>query len=380
MSNLGTWIHETGAAWLMTQLDDSPLMVSSVRAAMALPLLILALPAGVLADRVDRRRLLIGTQTWMLCTAATLAALTWLELVTPSILLLLTAAMGLGMVLHAPTWQASVPELVPRAQLTSAIALGSISFNLARATGPAVGGLLVAWLGSWSAFAVNAGSFAGVLGVLIFWRREERESAEGQSFKAALFTGLRFAVQNQTMRHVLTRVALFVVPASGLWSLLPLVAHDLLDWDALGYGMLVGGIGVGAVVAAGFMPWARYRLGVPGTLLLAHCLAGIALLGIAANWGGPFTLGLMLAAGAGWMMALTSLNSTAQLVLPRNLRARGMSSYLAVFAASMSGGSLLWGAIARFAGLQISIMLAGFAVLLFAIIGRMFAGVGTDHS
>jgi MFS family permease len=231
-SNLGTWIHEVGAAWLMTQLDPSPVMVSAVRAAMALPILFLALPAGVLADRVDRRKLLIGTQCWMLCIALLLASLTLLGLVTPGILLALTMAAGLGMVVHAPSWQASIPELVPRSQLTSAIALGSISFNLARAAGPAIGGLLVAWLGSWSAFAVNAGSFAGVIGVLFFWKRTERESSAGRSYWNSLQDGVKFVAQDRTMRHVLLRVILFVAPAGGLWALLPLVAHDMLGWDA----------------------------------------------------------------------------------------------------------------------------------------------------
>lgn len=370
-SNLGTWIHEVGAAWLMTQLDPSPLMVSSVRAAMALPILFLALPAGVLADRVDRRKLLIGTQCWMLCIALTLASLTLAGLVTPGLLLALTVAAGLGMVIHAPSWQASIPELVPRSQLTSAIALGSISFNLARAAGPALGGLLVAWLGSWSAFAVNAGSFAGVIGVLLFWKRTERESSAGRSYWNSLKDGVAFVAADQTMRHVLIRVILFVAPAGGLWALLPLVAHDMLGWDAPGYGIMVGGIGLGAVIAAGIMPLARQRLGVEGVIAVAHGLVGVVLLVLALAPGGIASAGLMLVAGAGWMMAMTTLNSSAQLVLPSKLRARGLACYLTSFAAAMSGGSLLWGSIARHTNLPIALGCAGVAILLLAIVGHM---------
>ena len=161
VSNLGTWMHEIGSGWLMTELDASPLMVSSVRTAMATPIVLLAIPAGVLADRVDRRRLLLGTQTLMLVTTAIMAAMTATGVIASWSLLAMTFVMGIGLTLHAPTWQASIPELVPRVQLSRAIALGSISFNLARAVGPALAGLLVAMTGSWIAFSINAVSFAG---------------------------------------------------------------------------------------------------------------------------------------------------------------------------------------------------------------------------
>jgi MFS family permease len=351
----------------MTLLDDSPVMVSAVRTAMALPLLCLALPAGVLADRVDRRRLLIATQCWMLSVAALLATLTCLGLVTPVVLLALTSAMGLGMVLHAPTWQASVPELVPREQLSSAIALGSISFNLARAVGPALGGLLIAWLGAWSPFAVNAGSFAGVIGVLLCWRREESESSHGKSFLSSLREGVGFAYGNRDMRYVLLRVLLYVIPASALWALLPLVAQLLLGWEAVGYGMLVGGIGLGAVLAAGVMPQLRYRFGAGWTLVIAHFCMASSLVAIGANWGGMVTLVVMLLSGGGWMMALTTMNSSAQMLLPRQLRARGMACYLMAFAAAMSGGALVWGRVARRFDVSTALMIAAACLVITAI-------------
>lgn len=378
-SNLGTWIHEVGAAWLMTQLDPSPMMVSAVRASMAIPILFLALPAGVLADRIDRRKLLIGTQCWMLLIAVTLATLTFLDAVTPTVLLLLTAAAGLGMVIHAPSWQASIPELVPRSQLTSAIALGSISFNLARAAGPALGGFLVAWLGSWSAFAVNAGSFAGVIGVLLMWKRTERESSAGRSYWNSLKDGVVFVASDQTMRHVLIRVVLFVAPAGGLWALLPLVAHDMLGWDAPGYGVMVGGIGLGAVLAAAIMPAAKRRLGVGGVVAVAHGLVGVVLVLLSFAPGGIISVLAMMVAGAGWMMAMTTLNSSAQLVLPSKLRARGLACYLTAFAAAMSGGSLLWGAVARWYDLSTALGGAGLAILALAGIGHLLKISDLQH-
>lgn len=354
----------------MTQLDPSPMMVSAVRAAIVLPLLFLAIPAGVIADRIDRRRLLIATQIWLLLTAATLAILTQQHSVTPTVLLLLTGSAGLGMVLHTPTWQASIPELVPRDQLANAIALGSISFNLARAAGPAIGGLMVAWIGAWSVFAINAGSFAGVLGVLYFWRREGTESANGLSFFRSMRDGLRFVSHDSILRHTLLRVLLYVTPASAVWSLLPLVARELLDWTSIGYGLLVGAIGAGAVIAAGAMPQARYRWGVRGVLTGAHVISALAFLMIAILPTGGFVMSGMLLVGAGWMMSLTTLNSTAQMALPHNFRARGMACYLTSFSLAMGGGSLLWGFLAKRIGLSEAILVAGLTMAFLGAIGH----------
>jgi predicted MFS family arabinose efflux permease len=253
------------------------------------------------------------------------------------------------------------------------VALGSVSFNLARAMGPAIGGLLIAWSGSWSAFAVNAGSFAGVIGVLLLWRRSESESSGGRTFRSSLGEGLHFAFTNRDMRHILARVVLYVVPASALWSLLPLVAHDLLRWEARGYGFLVGGIGLGAVLAAGIMPRLRYQLGIGWTLCLAHGCMALALWLIALNLGGAATLATMLLAGGGWMMALTTLNSSAQMQLPRHLRARGMSCYLVAFAGAMSGGAPLWGQVAERFGLPTALAVAAVGLLATAAAGALLA-------
>ncbi len=250
VSNLGTWIHEIGAGWLMTSLDASPEMVAAVRVAMALPMTVLAIPAGVLADRIDRRRLLILTQLAMLSTTSVLATLTLTGVITSWLLLALTFTMGLGMVLHILTWQSTIPELVPRTQLPRAIALGSISFNLARAGGPALGGVLIAMAGPWVAFAANAVSFAFVLVVLFSWKRENTESSRGLSYRASLVEGIRYVAGEPTMRWTLTRLMMFMLPASTLWALLPLVAKERLGWEADGFGLLVTMVGSGAVAAA----------------------------------------------------------------------------------------------------------------------------------
>lgn len=379
-SNFGTWIHEVGAGWLMATLDSSPEMVASVRTAMALPIVFLAIPAGVLADRMDRRRLLIVTQVLMLCTTATLAALTFSEVITAWMLLSLTCLMGIALVLHVPTWQATIPELVPRNEMPRAIALGSVSFNLARAVGPAVGGVLIAMLGVWVAFAVNALSFAGVITVLFFWRRERTESTRGLSFGLSLYQGLRYVKRSSSLRNVMVGVALFIVPGSALWALLPLVAKQQLGWGADGFGWMVACVGIGAVVAAQILPRLQEGLGTDRAVAVAMVLfsGGLMVLSRCTNaidtWV-PFQVIVtiaMLTMGAGWMVTLTTLNATAQMSLPSRMRARGMGCYLTAMAMSMSIGSMIWGQVAGMVGLSSAQAIAAATVVVTAAISLRF--------
>lgn len=371
-SNLGTWIHEVGAGWLMTTLDGTPEMVASVRTCMALPIVVLAIPAGVLADRLDKRRLLMATQGLLLAVTATLACLTALGRVTPGGLLLLTFVIGLGMVVHVPTWQASVPELVPRRQIPQAVGLGSISFNLARAVGPALGGLLIAGVGIWSAFAVNAMSFAMVLAVLIGWRRETTESSGGRSFFRSTLQGIRFAIRNPVMRHVMIGVMLFVLPASALWSLLPLFAKTRLGWGAQGFGVLVATIGLGAVLGAAVLPRLRRALGSDRLLGCSMPTFALGLGVLSVVPAGPWVLAATVLLGAGWMATLTTLNATAQITLPQRLRARGMGCYLTMMAGSMAAGSFLWGQVAGQWGLSAAQMIAAVALVATSGLRRAF--------
>ncbi len=360
-SNMGTWVHEVGASWLMTSLDGSPEMVSAVRFSMSLPVLVLAIPAGVLADRVDRRRLLLVTQMMLLTTALLLTVLTATGYMSSWGLLAMTFIMGLGMVVHVPTWQASIPEIVPRAQLSRAIALGSISFNLARSFGPAIGGTLIASFGAWSAFAFNATSFAGVIAVLAFWKRKPTESTRGLSFRLSLIQGLRYVFRNLAMRHVMIGVMTFVIPASALWSLLPLVVRERLDWDARGFGLLVAAVGLGAVIAAVIMPPLTRRFGSDRAVFQAMLVFALGLGSLSQTNSCTIAIAAAIVMGIGWMITLTTFNTAAQVTLPRRLRARGMGCYLSAFAFSMSIGSILWGRLAGTTSL-------GFALLAAAIV------------
>lgn len=372
VSNLGTWMHEVGAGWLMTELDASPQMVSVVRTAMATPIVLLAIPAGVLADRVDRRQLLLATQLLMLLATATLAALTASGLITSWTLLGLTFVMGLGLTVHVPTWQATVPELVPRSQLSHAITLGSISFNLARSAGPAIAGVLVALTGAWIAFSFNALSFAAVIVVLLRWRRHPNESTRGLSFRLSMYQGLRYVYRRSEMRHVLIRIALFIVPGSSLWALLPLVARQRLNWGADGFGILVTCVGGGAIVAARFLPNIRRRLGSDRTIAVASIVFAFGLALMASSTQRWVVVVASLVMGAGWMVTLTTLNTAAQMTLASRMRARGMSCYLTALALSMSSGSFLWGSVAESIGISNAQKIAAATLVVTAAIGLLF--------
>ncbi|MEL6895959.1 MAG: MFS transporter, partial [Planctomycetota bacterium] len=278
-SNLGTWVHEIGAGWLMTELNGNPQVVASVRTAMALPIMFLAIPAGVIADRFDRRWLLLGTQIMLLGVALTLALCTYYQMVSVWGLLIATAAMGIGMTLHVPTWQATIPQLVSRPMLPQAVALGSLSFNLARCVGPAVGGFCIWLVGIWSAFALNSISFTGVILAVLWWNyrepratdvqtRSRHSSRDAASFWDDMIQGVRFALTDTIMRRTLCRLMMFIFPAAGFWALAPWIARYHLNWSAEGYGMLIGTLGGGAVAMAFFLPTLRRILGVNQMLLL----------------------------------------------------------------------------------------------------------------
>jgi len=363
VSNIGTWVHDVGAGWLMTGLDGSPAMVAAVRVAITLPTILLAIPAGVLADRVDRRLLLIATQLMLFMTTATLASLTWAGWITAWTLLGLTLVVGLGKVLHALSWQATVPVLVPQPQLSRAVALNSLSFNLARSLGPALGGLLIAAAGVWITFAVNACSFAGVLIVLVTWRRERVEHSGGETFRSSLTSGIRFVWEERRMRNVLFSVVLFMLPATSLWALMPLVAKEHLQWDAIGFGTLVTTIGIGAVLAARFLHHIHQAWTADRTVSIAMLLYAASLTFLAATDITAVALLATLVLGMAWMMTLTTLNTIAQLTLPDAMRARGMGCYMTTIAASMSAGSLLWGQVATVIGVANALLVAA-AVLL----------------
>lgn len=363
VSNIGTWMHEVGAGWLMVTLDPRPIMVSLVQAATALPIFFLALPAGALADILDRRRYLMATQLWMLAAAALLGMLTLAGLASAWMLLGFTFALGIGAAMMTPAWAATLPELVPRGELQPAITLNSIAINLSRAIGPAIAGVVVTAAGSGAAFLLNALSFLGVIVVLARWQRPPNAGTlPAERFVGAMGAGLRYVVQAADLKAVMVRALAFFVFATALWALLPLTARRIGGGAAV-YGTLLACLGAGAVAGALLLPAVRARcsrdwLVRGGTALFAGAMLASALLDDI--W---FLGAAMLAGGAAWMATLSSFHVAAQMAVPAWVRARALAIYLVSFAAGTAGGAALWGAVANRAGVPFALTAAALGAL-----------------
>ncbi len=356
-SNLGTWLQGVAAAWLMTTLTPSVLLVALVQSAQSLPMFLLSLPAGALADILDRRRLLIVTQSWMLFVAAALALLTATGRITPSGLLLFTFLLGLGAALTQPAWQAIIPELVPGEDLPAAIALGSVNFNIARAAGPALGGLLVAGLGPAANFLLNAASFLGVIVVLYGWKRPGVEGVlPAERFFGALSTGLRSVRHAPEVLAPIARGGAFVLCGSALWALLPAIARDELGLGPTGYGLLLAAIGLGAVAGAAVLPRLKRRSTTDLVVAAAVLVFAGATVALALVRSFGLLCSALLLAGGAWLSILSSLNVAIQTVVPGWVRARALSAYMLVFFAGLAGGSSLWGLIAARAGTRAALL------------------------
>jgi MFS family permease len=369
-SNVGTWLQNVGASWLMTSLTPSPTLVALVQAATSLPSFLLALPAGALADVLDRRRLLLLTQGWMALAAGALGIMTLAGSAGPTSLLVFTFLLGLGSAANAPAWQAIMPELVPRSELPGAIALNSIGFNIARAAGPALGGLLVAAAGEGWTFILNAVSFVGVIVVLYRWKRPEAEVLlPGERVLGAMRTGLRYVRHSPEVLAPIVRGSSFILCASSLWALLPLVAKDL-HRGAAGYSLLLTAMGIGAVTGAMFLP--RLKRSYSSSLVISASTVVFAAttVALALVRSFPALLAAMFAAGAAWLALLSTVNVAVQTVVPSWVRARALSVYLLVFYAGFSLGSPLWGGLAEHFGTALALCLAA---------GGMLVGMVATH-
>jgi MFS family permease len=364
VSAVGTWVHQVAAAWLMTDLAPTPVLVALVQAAGGLAMFLFVMPAGVLADVFDRRRVLIVAQVWLMVTAGTLGALTIAGRMTPAALLGFTFLMGIGGALTQPAWRAVLPEVVGREELPSAIVLEGLGANAARAIGPALGGALVALAGAGAAFLLNAGTYLGIFAVVARWRRaHEPSDLPAERFAGAMRSGLRYVRHTPQMASVLVRMGLFILAASALWALLPLIARVELGFSAAGYGVILSSFGAGAVGGALTIGKLRRRLSFDRIAAVATVLFGLSLIGIGLTRVAPLLLGLAFVAGAAWLHLLTTFNTAAQTVLPGWVRARGMSMYVLVFFGGTTVGSVVWGAVADRAGLGPALAAAGVAVI-----------------
>lgn len=366
VSNIGTWMHDVGAGWLMTSLSPSPLMVALVQTATTLPIFLFALPAGALADIVDRRRLLIVVQIVMTVLAALLAALVWLDVAGVATLLVFTFLLGACAAFVAPAWQAIVPKLVPRDALQPAIALSSVGINISRAIGPALAGLVIVGLGLAAPFALNAASFLCVIAALAWWRPPPapRTDLPAEALWSAIGMGLRYAWSSAPLKSTLIRAVAFFISASAFWALLPLIARNELQGDATLYGVMLGAVGAGAVTGALFMPALRTRTTPDRMVIGASIVLAVVMVLVATVRHAALATTGCFVFGAGWIAVLSTLNVSAQIALPDWVRARGLSVYLTVFFGAMSAGSALWGQVATLASIPLALLAA--AALLVA--------------
>jgi MFS family permease len=362
ISYTGSWMQNLGTGWLMASLTESPLLIGMVQAAMSLPVFLVALPAGALADMVDRRRLLLVTQLWMVVSAALLGVLTIFDLVSPWTVLIFTFLLGIGAVMNDPAWQAITPEIVSQREFTAAVALNSAGFNVARAIGPLIGGVVIAFAGSGPAFLVNAASFFGVIYFLYRWKnRPHPTPLPLRRLRKSVREGVEYIGKSSPVKSVLVRTGLFSVFASVLWALLPLIARP---FGAMGYGFLLGAFGLGAFAGAGLLPRLRMRLPVNAVFALATFLfAGSTILVTRIDTLVPLC-SVFFVAGACWIKILASLNVCAQTMAPASLRARALSAYLLVLQGGMAVGSAIWGVVAEAQSIDRAFLFAAAGLLL----------------
>ena len=380
ISNVGTWMQTVGAQWLVVDGPNAAALVALVQAANTLPVMLLALPGGVLADSFDRRWLLFTVQAYFFVVGSLLVVLTVTGQMPPVLLLTFTFALGVGAAVQLPAWQSVIPELVPRTQLAAATRLEMVGVNLARSVGPALAGLIIAWSGVPAVFALNALSVTFLAIALLFWRRRQTVSEVGRErFVPALRAGGRYVWHEPVVRRILLRTMLFIAPGMVLWALLPLVATQRLGLGADGYGALFAALGLGAIVGALVLGRVRTRLSTNAMLGTAGILyaAGLATIVLAPNFG--VALVILVFMGLAWTAVISTLNSELALFLPVWVRARGLAVYMVVFTGSMSAGALAWGLLAEVLGLQTTFFLAAAVVVAGVLAGVFWSVQETAH-
>ena len=371
--SLGMWMQSTTAGWLMTSLSPNALMVSMVQAATVLPIFLFVLPAGAMADIVDRRVLLLCTQSWMLLAATALTVMTMLGLTTAWSLLGLIFALGTGTAMNAPAWGTVMAESVPRSDLVQAVALNGVGFNIARAVGPALSGILLLVTGPQLTFGFNAAAYVSVIGVLFFWKRPKSTSSlPPEHLISAMKVGVRYMRHTRSVQAAMWRAGLYFAPCAALWATLPLIVRNQLGLGAGTFGLLLGLMGVGGVTAGLVLPNLRAKFQRGQIVFLASLLscAGMALMSVARGWI-PAAIAMVMF-GLGWVAAASVAQGAAQLAAPAWVRSRALSIYQLSFNYALVVGTFFWGWLATSVGLSTTLLAATGVGLLLAVFGRLF--------
>jgi MFS family permease len=369
VSNVGSWMQDVGESWLMTSLTLSPLLVALVETAGSLPVVLSALPAGAVADIVDRRRLLMVMQVWMVIVATAMGLMALTGHMTTSRLLSLTFLLGIGSAVSNPVWQAITPELVPSEDLPAALSLGGVAVNIARAIGPAIGGLIIAASGPWVVFIINGVSFLAVFFVVYRWQPAPRTSKlPPEEIISAMRAGTRYLRHSPELQAVLLRCAAFIICASALWALLPQQARRGLKLSSFGYGMLLGCLGIGAIAGAWLLPTLRKRFAANQLVAGGSIVFALSTIALAYVHSFLFLAVALVVAGTAWISVLASLNVSAQTATPSWVRARVLAVYLLVFTGGLAAGSALWGFVASRFGISNSLLISAAGL----VIGLLF--------
>ncbi|SES91411.1 MFS transporter [Kosakonia radicincitans] len=365
VSNIGSWMSDIGVNWTMLSLSADPLAVALVQAASSLPMFLFVLPAGVLADIIERRKILLFSQVWSFCAAAGLALLSFTGNVTPEVLLAATFLLSTGAALSSPAFQAIVPDLVDKQELSPAIALNSLGINISRAIGPALGGLILSFAGPWMVFLLNALSVVGVAVVLHRWKPQATvQRLPPEHFFTAIRGGLRYVHAAPVLQNVLARTVAFFLFGSAGWAMLPLVARRELGLGPGGYGIMLACIGVGAICGAVVLPKLRKRLNADQMMVAASLLFAITMLALAFIRHVWLLNAFEFFTGFSWIAVLSTLNVGAQRSAARWVKARALAVYLTVLFGSMTVGSAIWGKLASEFGVAWSLCAATVGMVL----------------
>lgn len=378
---LGVWMQTVGVQWALVNVPNAGTSVALVQTAAMLPIMLFALPAGVLADVFDRRWLMFSVQVYVFLVAGLLAVLSALGHTTPVLLLIFTFALGIGGAVLQPTWQSVIPELVPRDEVAAATRLEMVSINVGRSIGPALAGLVIAVSGVWNVFALNALSVVLLAVVLLLWRRTPPPGPRPtrERFVPALRAGTRYVRHEPVMRRILLRAVLFIAPGAALWALLPLAAREQLGVDAGGYGALFAALGAGAIVAA--LVVGRVRDHVSTNVLLAgagvvFAAVMVVIVLVPILW---LALVVCVFGGLAWTTVISTLNAELQLFLPGWVRARALAVYLVTFTGSLAIASVVWGQAADLVGVSWTYLIAAAVMLAGVVIGVVLTVPETGH-